>query len=237
MKVRADAALLERRDAGDGRAARARHHVLQLRPGACPVSRMSLRRAEHGLGGERHGGRAVEPHLDAAVGQRLDDDGDVGGAGAATARSPRPWLLVEHDHAADRAEHLLGGLEVARLEALRAAMAVAPCSTSAGVFGITRMMRASLPSRSRRRAGRHAGGDRDEELRPVTAGAISRSTGAMICGLTARMTTSASRTQRALSPWAVMPYCFGELVQRGPARDVGRADHRRAAPVRARAGP
>ena len=45
-----------------------------------------LRRAEHGLGGERHRGGAVEPHLHAAVGERLDHDGDVGGPGAARAR-------------------------------------------------------------------------------------------------------------------------------------------------------
>ena len=44
---------------------------------------------------------------------------------------------------------------------------------------------------------RHAGGDRDQQvLRASTAGAISRSTGAMICGFTARMTTSASRDER-----------------------------------------
>ena len=77
-------------------------------------------RAEHGLGRERHRGGAVEPHLDAAVGERLDHDGDVGRAGARQPGDGVQVLLVEHDDAPDGAEQRLGDLEVARLEALRA---------------------------------------------------------------------------------------------------------------------
>src|SRR5439155_1575768 len=70
-------------------------------------------------GRERHRRDPVEPHLDAAVGERLDHDGDVGGPGARESGDGVQQVLPEHDHTPDRAEDLAGDVEVAGLEALR----------------------------------------------------------------------------------------------------------------------
>src|SRR5437867_13109186 len=76
-----DAPLLERRHARDRSPTRARHHVLEC-------TRMQTRleeqlgRAQHRLGGECHGRKAVEAHLDTAVSQWLAHAGDIRRAGA-----------------------------------------------------------------------------------------------------------------------------------------------------------
>src|SRR6266849_8686867 len=110
-------ALLERRDARDGGAARRGDHVLEL---ARVRARLQdePRRAQHGLRGQGHGGGAVEPHLDAAVGQRLDDDGDIGRARAREAGDGVHGALLQDHHLAHGAEELLGRFEVAGLEAV-----------------------------------------------------------------------------------------------------------------------
>src|SRR3989441_958485 len=83
--------------------------------------REQLRRPQHRLRGERHRRRAVEPHLHAAVGERLDHERDVGGA-RARETPPRLHLLpVENDRATDRGEDLLRPLHVVQLrDAVRA---------------------------------------------------------------------------------------------------------------------
>ena len=127
----------------------ARHHVLQRARVQAGLGQQ-LRGAEHGLGGERHRRRAVEPHLHAAVGERLDDDGHVGGPGAARARSPRPSASSSSTTTRPTAPKISSAVSRSSGPSpWPSAMAVAPCSTSAGVFGITRMRRASLPSAAR----------------------------------------------------------------------------------------
>src|SRR5712692_5707217 len=110
-------ALLESGDARDGRAAWRGDHVLEL---AWMRTRLQdePRRAQHGLCGQGHGGGAVEPHLDAAVGQRLDDDGDIGRARAREAGYGVHGALLQDHHLAHGAEELLGRFEVAGLEAV-----------------------------------------------------------------------------------------------------------------------
>src|SRR5947209_11125614 len=84
-------------------------------------------------------------------------------------------------------------------------MAVTPWSTRAGVFGITRMSRGYLPRIDWMVAVDTPAAIEIRSGRFVRAGMISRSTEAMICGLTARMTTSAPRTSAALSASALTP--------------------------------
>src|SRR6266545_562433 len=112
-----DATLLEGRDARDGGATRRGDHVLELARVRTGLQN-EARRAEHGLGGQYHRDGAIEPHLDAAVGQRLDDDSDIGRARARQPGHGVHGALVNHDHLADGAEELLRSFEVARLEAL-----------------------------------------------------------------------------------------------------------------------
>ena len=127
-------------------------------------------RAEHGLRGERHGGGAVEPHLDAAVGERLDHDGDIARAGARQPGDGIQVVLVEHDDAPHRPEQRLGDLEVARLEALRARDGRRALEDEGRRVRHDADQACGLGEMRAQRAGRDARGERDDELRPVDGG-------------------------------------------------------------------
>src|SRR5882672_7355747 len=162
-------ALLERGEARDRGAARRGDHVLEL-------ARMRPRlqdepgRAQHRLRGQGHGRGAVESHLDAAIGQRLDHDGDIGGARAREARHRVHGALVQHHHLAHGSEELLGRLEVAGLEAVGARDRRHALQHEGGRIGhdadeargLAQML-AELPCG-------HPGRDGDEELVPVHRG-------------------------------------------------------------------
>src|SRR6266850_35978 len=100
------------------------------------------------------------------------------------------------------------------------AMAVTPSRTRAGVFGITRMRRASLCSTVRILAVETPAAIEIRSLRRVTAGAISFSTDSMICGFTARITMSAWRTSSALSDETWMPYWRSSSLRRSSRTSV-----------------
>src|SRR5213594_1547367 len=86
------------------------------------------------------------------------------------------------------------------------ATAVTPSRTRAGVFGITRMRRASLCRSARIFAVETPAAIEIKSFRRVTAGAISVNTASMICGFTARITMSAWRISSALSDATWIPY-------------------------------
>src|SRR5262245_25462260 len=100
-------------------------------------------------------------------------------------------------------------------------MAVAPSSTRAGVFGMTRISRALRLSRCPRsvRVATPAAIEMRSFVRS-TAGAISRSTGPMIWGFTARMITSDSATRAELVGKVPMPYCFAMSARRSDRASV-----------------
>src|SRR6185369_7593981 len=100
------------------------------------------------------------------------------------------------------------------------AMAVTPSSTSAGVFGITRIRRASLCSTVRILAVETPAATEIRSLRRVTAGAISFRTASMICGFTARMTMSEWRTTAALSEETWIPYSRSSSLSRSRRTSV-----------------
>ena len=161
---RAQAARFERVQPGDRGAARRGHHVLE-RARVLVGLEQQLGRAEHGLRRERLRVVARQPDLDAGVGERLDDEEDVGRPRARQAGDRVELRLVEHDRHADRVEDARA---VARgrssVACCPAAIAVAPAPTSAGVFGIVRTTRVPSAAGARSMArGRHAGGDRDDE--------------------------------------------------------------------------
>src|SRR2546428_8003020 len=85
------------------------------------------------------------------------------------------------------------------------ATAVTPSRTRAGVFGITRMRRASLCRTARIFAVETPAAIEIKSFRRVTAGAISVNTASMICGFTARITMSAWPISFALSDETWMP--------------------------------
>src|SRR5256885_13454211 len=89
------APLLESREPRNGGAARRGNHVLELTRMRSGLQDESGR-AQHRLRGQGHGRGAVEPHLDAAIGQRLDHDGDIGGAPAPEAPPPPPCAPLPH---------------------------------------------------------------------------------------------------------------------------------------------
>ena len=84
------------------------------------------------------------------------------------------------------------------------------------MFGITRMRRASRFSIARIFAVDTPAAIEIRSFWRVTAGAISRSTGSMICGFTARITTSQRLTRSELSAAAWIPNCFASSVRRSP---------------------
>ena len=168
-------------------------------PGCMPVSRMSRAEPEHGLRGQGHGGGAVEPHLHAAVGERLDHDGDVGGPGA---RQPGDRVHGDPRRARPRGPPRRTAPGRSRDRRARgprrARWPSTPSSTRAGVLGITRIRRAGLASCSRSVAVATPAATEMRSFRSSTAGAISLQHGAMICGFTARMITSDSATRAGL---------------------------------------
>src|SRR5574341_735214 len=100
------------------------------------------------------------------------------------------------------------------------AIAVTPSRTSAGVFGMTRIRRASLPSAARILAVETPAAIEMTSLRRVTTEAISFSTGSMICGFTAMMTTSAWRTSSVLLAAIWIPYCRSSSLSRSRRTSV-----------------
>ena len=132
-----------------------------------------------------------DPH--APVGERLDDQGDVGGAGAGEPGHRVHHLLVEDHDAADGLEDLPRRVQVAVLEPRGP-------RDGGGAFEHQRgrVRHDADDPGARRQVARIVAVDTPAatEIRslPGVAGAISSSTAPMICGLTARMTTSAWRT-------------------------------------------
>src|SRR6185436_3767948 len=102
------------------------------------------------------------------------------------------------------------------------AIAVAPSRTRAGVFGITRMRRASLGRRARILSVATPAAIEIRSLPRVTAGAISVATASMICGFTARITMSARFTSSALSDETWMPYCRSSSFRRSGRTSVAK---------------
>src|SRR5215471_6569037 len=86
------------------------------------------------------------------------------------------------------------------------AMAVTPSRTRAGVLGITRIKRASLPRAARMVAVATPAAMEIRSLRRVTIGAISFRTVLMICGFTASTTMSTAWTSALLSAAICTPY-------------------------------
>src|SRR5256712_4868290 len=112
------------------------------------------------------------------------------------------------------------------------ATAVTPSRTRAGVFGITRMRRASLWRTARIFAVETPAAIEIKSFRRVTAGAISINTASMICGFTARITMSAWRLSSALSDETWIPYWRSRpLARAAPAPAAW------GAPPRARSSP
>src|SRR5690242_7957700 len=101
-------------------------------------------------------------------------------------------------------------------------MAVTPWSTSAGVLGITRIRRGYLPRIDWMVAVDTPAASEIRRGRFVSAGMTSRRTGAMICGLTARMMTSAARTSAVLSLRALMPNWVASWLTRSPRTSATR---------------
>src|SRR5207244_7068068 len=102
------------------------------------------------------------------------------------------------------------------------AIAVTPSRTSAGVLGMTRMSRASLPSPARSLGVETPAAIEMRSFRRVTAGAISLRTSSMIWGLTARITTSARRTSSPLPAATWMPYWRSRSLRRSCRTSVAK---------------
>ena len=192
MSVRPQAAGFERVEAGDGRAAGARDHVLEA-AGVLARLEQELGRAVHGLRGEEQRRVAVEADLHAAVGERLDHEHDVRRAAAGEAGHGVEQRLVEHDDAADRLEERArDGEIVARSRACPRRSRWRPRATVAGVFGIARTTRVPVGERAFDRGDGHARRDRDDELvaRVTSAADLRRAPCRSTCGFTARTITS-----------------------------------------------
>ena len=112
-------AVLERVDARDRRAARARHLILEA-PGVLAGLEHELRGAHDRLRSERHRDGAREPDLHAAVRERLDGEEHERGAGAGESGHGVEEVLVHDVRDADRLEEPLRLAEV-RVGRVRAA--------------------------------------------------------------------------------------------------------------------
>jgi len=169
-------------------------------------SRAAASRRPERSGREGHRGDPVEPHLDPAVGERLDHDGDVRGSRARQAGHRVHQLLAEHDHASDRTEDLAGGLEVVSLETFGFRDGRHTFEDEGrGVRHHPDEARVLVQNRADLRVETPAAIE-IKSFRRVTAGAISINTASMICGFTARITMSARRISSALSDEIWIPY-------------------------------
>ncbi len=162
---------------------------------------------------------AREAEVDGGVDQRLHHEEHVGGAGPRhRGRHRDPLLVLDLELRAQRAEQRLrlGALVLGAWPASRTRRSC-PLPMRAGVLGIARDDLVVAEGRRRGRSSWARRAPTAPAARVAGAGPISRPTRASICGLTARMITSASRIASTLDATTRIP-CVPSSAARRSAR-------------------
>ena len=155
-----------------------------------PRRRRHPRGAEHRFERDDRGDLGAEAPLLAGLAQRVDEPGDIGGAGAGERADRGELDLVGHPRReAERREQLGDLRRAAHRPRPRCTSATTPRRIATGRLGMARTIAAALGKRCARRGDLDAGQDRhDDRLRrqpAVSCGATSSS----FCGLKPRMTS------------------------------------------------
>ena len=189
-----EAAVFQDMEAGDGGAARGGHQVFQD-PRVHFLFQAEAGGADDGLGGQQQGQVPGQAHLDAAVGQGLDEHGDVGRAAAAQAGDRVQEPFFHHHGPAHGAQRSPGpGPRLPGWRRLPGARAAIPAPTRVGVLGMIRITRDSGKAASRVFRVTPAAMEMIRCPGPAYSLIPDSRTAVMIWGLTARTTTGACIT-------------------------------------------